>query len=1050
MAILLTSTNEGKDIQPISGLNASFSNHGTVKISWKNPKSVRGKERYYPDGNGAELSLSTSTAKENGNGGVIFSNRKDANSKKYDSRYHYWSYENMFTSYTFTMQRSLYYPVTTTVVDGIMAKGGCISLSQGKYVTWKYLSISAPDKPTVTASFNAANGRVTFTIKTPAGDGVKERHDTRYVVKRRDEGSVSGGYKKETEVGVSGTNTATSFTVTYDVADYSLLSGYQWTEVTCYAWARGMSGNSAVAKASYRLSCPASVPIGSVTVDSRTQGKVNISLRANYVGLVESMKLQALYNTDIGTVAAARASNAWQDVPGATDNGDCLGFTDQVSSATPEVRKHTWYRVISTKSGISVEGTPFEANALYRDRDASSADAVKWASITPSDDGTSVELKMGWATDNYTATEVAWADNPDAWDSSEQPSSFTVDWEDSPAVGYAHSARFVIRGLEAGEPVYIRARRVTVEDGKITRKGEWCSPPAASYPVVPGVYTSDVELSAPSYVLRGKGLDVTWSYSGNLKRWTLYKVQGGSLTQLKYGTTSVGKATVTKSQLSGLDSITLRLGISNGSDTVYSDDVTVGIYTQPTVSISAAGTLTAKPLALTVTSNVDASVTARVVATRTVDPNRPDGKGLQVEGDVVWSGVLGTALQGGTYTSTENIDADFLQDGAYAIEATATDNTSGLSSETAVATFEVDYAHRATAPDAEIARSGVVKYTSHDAHQDPSEPDTIRHAFRFKIEQAIKAESVAGLTWFSRSDGAISALSEGRNARYQPDTERVKFTTDYDGTTYLDDWKSLDEIGPEEEIDGVLLTLAANDNMPASTDDREAFPDMEPWLDVGALGQDAAQLAANMQILKPDGAAQTDLCDVYRLAGGRAQLIAEGVALDAVVTDIYAPFSKDGSGLSYRLCTRTVDGDTDWRDVDYELAHDELVVDFDGGRVGMPWGVAKSDAWQKAFTQSPRWDGSMPGHWDGGTTRTASITTSVIRPLDEGDAAAIERLARFEGPCFVRLSDGSAFEANVDVSQYGGSMHSMLAPCSLTATEIDLTEDFWAEIEEGE
>lgn len=920
MAILLVSTNEGKDIQPVSGLNASFSNHGTVKISWKNPKSVKGKERYYPDGNGAELSLSTSTAKENGNGGVIFSNRKDANSKKYDSRYHYWSYENMFTSYTFTMQRSLYYPVTATVVDGIMAKGGCISLSQGKYVTWKYLSISAPDKPTVTASFNAANGRVTFTIKTPAGDGVKERHDTRYVVKRRDEGTVSGGYKKETEVGVSGTNTATSFTVTYDVADYSLLSGYQWTEVTCYAWARGMSGNSAVAKASYRLSCPASVPIGSVTVDSRTQGKVNISLRANYVGLVESMKLQALYNTDIGTVAAARASNAWQDVPGATDNGDCLGFTDQVSSATPEVRKHTWYRVISTKSGISVEGTPFEANALYRDRDASSADAVKWASITPSDDGTSVELKMGWATDDYTATEVAWADNPDAWDSSEQPSSFTVDWEDSPAVGYAHSARFVIRGLEAGEPVYIRARRVTVEDGKITRKGEWCSPPAASYPVVPGVYTSDVELSAPSYVLRGKGLDVTWSYSGQLKRWTLYKVQGGSLTQLKYGTTSVGKATVTKSQLSGLDSITLRLGISNGSDTVYSDDVTVGIYTQPTVSISAAGTLSAKPLALTVTSNVDASVTARVVATRTVDPNRPDGKGLQVEGDVVWSGVLGTALQGGTYTSTENIDADFLQDGAYAIEATATDNTSGLSSETAVATFEVDYAHRATAPDAEIT-------------------------------------------------------------------------------------------------------------VPVA---------------------DASDLKATIALQPPNGAAETDVCDVYRLAGGRAQLIADGVALDAVVTDIYAPFSEDGSGLAYRLCTRTVDGDTDWQDVDYELAHDELVVDFDGGRVGMPWGVAKSDAWQKAFTQSPRWDGSMPGHWDGGTTRTASITTSVIRPLDEGDAAAIERLARFEGPCFVRLSDGSAFEANVDVSQYGGSMHSMLAPCSLTATEIDLTEDFWAEVGEGE
>ena len=1040
MAVFLTSTNEGKDIMPISGLNASFSNHGTVKISWKNPKSVKGKERYYPDGNGAELSLSTSTAKENGNGGVIFSNRKDANSKKYDSRYHYWSYENMFTSYTFTMQRSLYYPVTATVVDGIMAKGGCISLSQGKYVTWKYLSISAPDKPTVTASFNAANGRVTFTIKTPAGDGVKERHDTRYVVKRRDEGSVSGGYKKETEIGVSGSNTSTSFTVSYDVADYSLLSGNQWTEVTCYAWARGMSGNSSVTKAAYRLSCPASVPIGSVTVDSKTQGKVNISLKANYVGLVESVKLQALYNTDIGTVAAARASNAWQDVSGATDNGDCLGFTDQVSSATPEVRKHTWYRVISTRSGISVEGTPFEAKALYRDRDASSSDAVKWASITPSDDGTSVELKMGWATDNYTATEVTWADNPDAWDSSEQPSSFTVDWEDSPAVGYAHSARFVIRGLEAGEPVYIRARRVTVEDGKITRKGEWCSPPAASYPVVPGVYTSDVELSAPSYVIRGKGLDVTWSYSGNLKRWTLYKVQGGSLTQLKYGTTSVGKATVTKSQLSGLDSITLRLGISNGSDTVYSDDVTVGIYTQPTVSISAAGTLSAKPLALTVTSNVDASVTVRVIATRTVDPNRPDGKGMQVEGDVVWSGVLGTALQGGAYTSTENIDADFLQDGAYSIEATATDNTSGLSSETAVATFEVDYAHRATAPDAEITALTVMDYDYEYDRARPFDSDSGSgyHTFYFRLARPVPTESAGRLVWFDGGneipEGVNDALQleDGQFVTVASDMSMGKRSTFSQMDTFYGD-----------AIAGIRLELV-------NAEQTAAFPSMSPSVGVHGVAEVEVELVRKITVQPPDGAAQTDACDVYRLAGGRAQLIAEGVALDAVVTDIYAPFSKDGSGLAYRLCTRTVDGDTDWQDVDYELAHDELVVDFDGGRVGLPWGVAKSDAWQKAFTQSPRWDGSMPGHWDGGTTRTASITTSVIRPLDEGDAAAIERLARFEGPCFVRLSDGSAFEANVDVSQYGGSMHSMLAPCSLTATEIDLTEDFWAEVGEGE
>lgn len=896
-----------------TNLTAAYKNHNTIAVSWKNPaNAIKGTNNSRFNGNRVRVQQTTRTVSVDANGVAKYSSQ---------STYTYYVYPSIDLSqsgsYNWSLASSNYYPHSTkTIMSLVVGVCGKNNYGDGPYTTVNP-GVSTPKSPTITASFDKTNGRATFTVKTDAGAGASERYDTVYWLERQDESTVDGGYKTATKVLNNQSRTDTSFTLTYDVIGHALLSKNQWTKITCKAFARGMCGPSPVVSRTIALYCPPEVTIEKITSDTSVSGRVYVYLNrgsfSNSKDKIDTLTLQRLYNTTIGVASTAAESDAWEDVPDAEDNGECRGFVDQKSDAVPEVRKHTWYRVVSNFGAITVQGPPFEAKVLYRTMDAQSSDAIKWQSIEAGDDGESIELRMGWATDNYTATEVTWSDRVDAWDSNEQPDNFILDWEDASPVGYQHTARFVIVGLEPGKPVYIRARRVTVDNGNITAKGEWCVPPAESYPLTPGAEASDVMLFAPSYVTKGEGIDLDWTYSGELmKSWTLYKIEGARYTILKTGTGPAGKCTVESAALKNLTSITLRLGIVSGSETVYSPDVTVAIYTVPTLTASTSATIYTKPVSVTLVTNRQSSeVKMRVVAVDDISPSAPDGSGRQLAGDVVWAGI---ATPSWTYSSSAyrgsiGIDAPFVDGGTYRVEATATDTTSGLTSEMAESEFTINWSHKATAPEATVS-------------------------------------------------------------------------------------------------------------------------------------VDADALSATVSPIAPVGAVQADVCDVYRISNGKAYLIADGMAFGDSLTDELAPFSADGTGLAYRVSTRTINGDTDYSDVPYELASKNLVVNFGDDSVSLPWGIAKVDKWAKPFTQTQRWDGSIPGHWDGGAIRSASISGYVIKLTDPEAAAKVAALGEYIGPCFVRTPDGSAFPADVEVDSIGGSALSPVHPVSISATEVQMTDEF--------
>lgn len=199
--------------------------------------------------------------------------------------------------------------------------------------------------------------------------------------------------------------------------------------------------------------------------------------------------------------------------------------------------------------------------------------------------------------------------------------------------------------------------------------------------------------------------------------------------------------------------------------------------------------------------------------------------------------------------------------------------------------------------------------------------------------------------------------------------------------------------------------------------------------------------ACAVQLAEPENMDPSVVMDVYRVGRDGMQLVAEGVGATALVTDPYAPFG--GTDLAYRVVTRTTDGDTAWADFPYEFATQEATdrmqmrIDYGTEYVECTRGIAPSDQWSKDFNAFTGIDGTVIGGWNEGVRRTASASTAFVRVYEEAQQRAMEGLATYVGPCFVRMSDGSAYEADVQVSGRSRSTGSAGVVYSLTITQLD-------------
>lgn len=195
-----------------------------------------------------------------------------------------------------------------------------------------------------------------------------------------------------------------------------------------------------------------------------------------------------------------------------------------------------------------------------------------------------------------------------------------------------------------------------------------------------------------------------------------------------------------------------------------------------------------------------------------------------------------------------------------------------------------------------------------------------------------------------------------------------------------------------------------------------------------------------IQLAEPENADEGDVYDVCRVTPDGTYLIAENVSTDGIVYDEFAPYG--GEVTQYRVYSKTVDGDTDYLDFDYELAGKDLRIDFGNTYVELPYNLTMTDSYAKDFEARRKLDGSVDGYWNQGVQRTGGFTTDLIRRLEQGKAARVRELAHHSGPCFVRTPDGCAYMADVQVGSVGATYNDAALAVTISATEVALTDEY--------
>lgn len=206
-------------------------------------------------------------------------------------------------------------------------------------------------------------------------------------------------------------------------------------------------------------------------------------------------------------------------------------------------------------------------------------------------------------------------------------------------------------------------------------------------------------------------------------------------------------------------------------------------------------------------------------------------------------------------------------------------------------------------------------------------------------------------------------------------------------------------------------------------------------------------LGIKIELAAPEGATQDDVYDIYRLTADGATLIMEGVEQDAVILDKCAPF---GSVPTYvRVATRTVDGDATFIDYNYTLPADYMRIDWEDNYVELPYNITIQDGYTKDVDIRKHMDGTQDGYWNSSVSRTGALGSTLVQLWQQESVDSVKALARYTGAAFVRTPDGSAYTADVQVTDVTPDGN-RLTTVAISATEIDLVESFMAEKVEAE
>lgn len=929
------------------------------------------------------------------------------------------------------------------------------------------LKFALPDPPTISQpEMNENTGTVTFTVTPAASTNTKERYDTSYQVDVYDSRT-----KKTVKAQGSSTTTNSAFDVSYDVTDRMQLGYDDYVKVTVTAWSRGYKGDSKKATEEIVVGWPALPTIDKVDVPSPEDGSSKVTITFNTssryqrikkkkkkskrTGLskytyvydevhpVDGVKLMALIGTTAETPAAAKLASGWDDV-GPADDGDCTALATTVAVLKEDMEP-------GTRTWVKVRAWNDDEDNVYRDSEpwhviqldepvpvvpTAADDHVYILEAVGGSDGASASVWLGWdldGSDDSTHTELSWAKNEKAWRSTAQPKTFDIDdatWDEGQVsrggTTYRKSAHVEIEDLEVGQTYYICARRwMDTENGQ--SYGDYCT----KEKVTPSLAPSSAVLSAPPYIPHGSAARFSWAYDSIAEQesWRLMRqrgqTKGSSDDVVASGEGPITSATVEWSRLESVfasGQALVYIAVKAGGAEVESEAVACRVEEQPTLAASVPTTLTAQPLSITLESNQPESRVAVVVTADGVSGGGPDGGIDQPAGAAVWTVEL---LPQWVYDSSAQVyratveapaDREFVDLAAYSIELQARNPRTRLQSPSVHAAFGVAWAHQAVMPSedvevvpydetdddgkriigARVLLDGLYEYElSEDEEADPTKAYfAVEVSYRLTLDETVEE----GKQYYTRS---------GEGTQQDP---------------YV--YEAVEE--PVQE------------NLPTYYETSSGYVRVMP-----SAGDSPSELGwSEREVTVPEGAAESDMYDVYRVTPDSVDLIASGLDLDAEVNDPYAPYGA--AQLRYRVCLRTADGDQEWRDFDYVSDIDVARFDWNGRYVELAYGLSGKRSYQKSDEVSVHMDGTTALGSNPGALKVGNISGVIIEVSSYEDTELMNDLGQYPGPALVRLPNGECYLARVHVPSVQWRKVSPTVNVEIETTRIDLTDEYRA------
>lgn len=321
-----------------------------------------------------------------------------------------------------------------------------------------------------------------------------------------------------------------------------------------------------------------------------------------------------------------------------------------------------------------------------------------------------LKAMWNWNWSDADAIELSWSENPDAWESTDEPESYKIE---------SQATSWFIDGLEAGKTYYLRARFYDEDEDVYSPYSDLVEVNLTMPPVKPVLKVDNDQVST-----KGK-FTLSWNYiSGDGSEQELAEIVYNS--QIIAHTQTAKYITLYVEDLgwsAGSYAMKLRVKSESGSYSDYSDEITVDVIAPLTATISQTSltnvtvtddtsvtrtvlSLTAMPLTITVTGAGNGGVT-------TVAIERAEGYFCDRPDEALIYGYTGETVYLVSYIGEGQItvqNADlrgYLDDGAkYRIVATVKD---GLGqSATATTNFEVHWSHQAIIPTGTVVMDGLI------------------------------------------------------------------------------------------------------------------------------------------------------------------------------------------------------------------------------------------------------------------------------------------------------------------------------------------------------